>query len=193
MSLLEKATPPHWNYFLALEEDITRISRYIEIAEKNFDTHSVELLRILMAAASEIDVVSKCLCLKLSAESKADNINKYCDEIIAGFPEVVSSVVEVPRFGVTLTPWAGWHSTQSPTWWRAYNNVKHRRHIHYSEATLKNALNAVAGLFLFLLFYYRDEALQGYLTPNPVIFRAGAPFVVDTQFYRQGAFVYKLG
>jgi len=49
----------HWNYFLALEKDIEVLSRYVEFTQKNFTCYSLEILRILFSAASEVDVVAK--------------------------------------------------------------------------------------------------------------------------------------
>ena len=192
MGITETPTPQHWNYFLALEDDVVRMSRYLEPTKANFDAYSLELARILFAAASEIDVVSKCLCVKLDPESRADNINKYRNEILASRQEIVTSIAEIPRFGLTLTPWEPWGSEENPLWWKAYNNVKHRRDTHFKEASLKNTLNAVAGLFVLLLYFYDDEAQRGELSPDPRLFRAGHPFVTDRLAWGTRAIVYQL-
>lgn len=55
-----------------------------------------------------------------------------------------------------ITPFAAWNAsgpwTQSeyrPTaWWQAYNSLKHDRWANIKQATLSNALNIAAGLFL---------------------------------------------
>ena len=192
MSIHEAPTPQHWNYFLALEDDVARLSRYLEPTNDNFGAYSLELARILFAAASEVDVVSKRLCKKLNNKSKADNIKKYKPEILAAYPELISAVVEIPRFGLTLTPWVQWGIEDSPLWWRAYNNVKHHRHTHFAEASLKHTLNAVAGLFILLLFFYREEGQNGQLNPDPTLFRPGIPFRVEHQQWWPGANVYQL-
>jgi hypothetical protein len=70
--------------------------------------------------------------------------------------------------------------------------VKHHRNTYFSQASLKNALNAIAGLFILLLFFYRDEAQNARLNPAPVLFHAGAPFIVDYSFYPPPATFYKL-
>jgi hypothetical protein len=192
MGIQEALTPQHWNYFLALEDDVIRLARYIEPTADNFDSYSLELMRILFGAASEIDVVAKLLCRKLSDQSKADNITKYKKEILTAYPQFTSATVEIPRFGLTLTPWVQWMTDPSPLWWRANNNVKHHRDTHFAEASLKNTLNAVAGLFVLLLFYYRDEGRNGRLNPDPIIFRAGAPFHVDRLMWGDRTNVYRL-
>lgn len=122
----------------------------------------------------------KGICQKINGQSKADNITKRKKkENFASCPQIVNAVVEIPRFGFTLTPWVQWETDASPLWWRAYNNVKHQRHEHFSKASLKNRPNAVAGLFVLLLFYYQDEGENGQLAPNPTIFRTGELFHVD--------------
>jgi hypothetical protein len=53
---------PHWNYLLALDDDLGTLARYIEFAPGNFECYSLELARVLMAAAAECDVIAKQLC-----------------------------------------------------------------------------------------------------------------------------------
>jgi Tfp pilus assembly protein FimT len=52
-------------------------------------------------------------------------------------------------------PWENWVETQNPDWWRSYNNVKHARNNHFTEANLKNAINAVGALLLTVVYYYK--------------------------------------
>lgn len=158
MGIHEEPTPQHWNYFLALEDDVVRLSRYIEFTTDNFDAYSLELARILSSAAAEVDVVAKQLCAKLDETAKADNISKYREIIQPAYPALVDALVLIPRFGLTLHPWEQWANGSKPFWWGAYNNVKHHRHTKFSDASLKNALNSVAGLFVLLLFFYREES-----------------------------------
>ena len=102
-------TPQHdWNYFLALDSDVAQLSRYLEITPANFDAYSIELARILFAAASEVDVIAKGLCKKLDNDSKANNINKYREAVRLHYPQITNTLVEMPRFGLTLHPWQKW-------------------------------------------------------------------------------------
>ncbi len=73
----------HWNYFLALENDLHSLSRYVEFVEPNLGCYSVEISRILFSAASEADVVAKQLCRNISPVSTAGSINAYRNEITA--------------------------------------------------------------------------------------------------------------
>lgn len=192
MAIQVAPTPQHWNYFLALEDDVARLSRYLELAAGNFDSYSLELARILFSASSEVDVVSKQLCQKLDIKSKADNIAKYRKEILLKYPELPSTIVKLPRYGLTFNPWEAWGKDKSPLWWEAYNNVKHHRHTHFSDANLKHTLNAVAGLFSLLIFFYRNEAEEGQLNPDPSLFRIGEPFQTGRLMWDHLPTAYKL-
>ncbi|GGI16280.1 hypothetical protein [Oxalicibacterium faecigallinarum] len=185
-------TPEHWNYFLSLEDDVIQLARYLEPTERNFSSYSLELARILFAASSEVDVICKRLCLKINVDSKANNIMKYRDELLNACPQIKDTRVEIPRFGLKFHPWEQWGKDKTPLWWTAYNNVKHHRHTHFSDANLKHALNAVAGLFVLLLFFYREEGEKAQLNPDPTLFKAGYPFQVDTSFYAPHLTIYQL-
>lgn len=157
----------HWNYFLALENDTEEIARYVDFTKANFPTYSIELAHLLLAASSEIDVVAKQLCSIVSPSSKAENIDDYRKIINPTFPVICTMKIVIPRFSLTLHPWDNWQRDVNPNWWKAYNNVKHQRHEHFSDANLKNALNALSGLYILLLFMYKDIAMKGELFPNP--------------------------
>lgn len=192
MGIREEPTPQHWNYFLALEDDVVRLSRYIEFTTDNFDAYSLELARILSSAASEVDVVAKQLCTKLTGTTNAGNISKYREIIQPAYPALAEALVLIPRFGLTLQPWEQWTNDAKPFWWGAYNNVKHHRHTKFSDASLKNALNSVAGLFVLLLFFYREESQNARLNPDPVLFQAGPPFQIDYVAFGRRATFYQL-
>ena len=54
----------HWNYFLAFDSDAEKLSRYIEFTSDNFGTYSIELVRLLLSVASEVDVVANFSVVK---------------------------------------------------------------------------------------------------------------------------------
>lgn len=168
----------HWNYFLALEADAEKLSRYVEFTEDNFSTYSIELAHLLLAAASEVDVVAKILCKKVAPPIKADSINKYCEILKPVYQNIQRMNILMPRYGLELCPWIDWSDDGVPEWWTAHNKVKHHRHIDYQRGNLKNALDALAGLFVMLLYLYREEAGCGKLFPLPAL------FMVESEFFR---------
>jgi hypothetical protein len=96
---------------------------------------------------------------------------------IPGFP------VLMPRFGLHLTPWDEWNKPKGvPYWWTAYNKIKHQRDTEYHQAHLKNALNAFAGLFVVILYLYKDKAQHGELLPSPQLLRPGEGYFGGSTF-----------
>ncbi len=157
MAIQSKKTLSHWNYFLSLEEDLIRIGRFIEFSKSNFSCFSTELARLLLAASSEVDVVAKLLCKKLDASVVTTNIDDYRNVVLSRISRFPAYTVSLPRFGLTLTPWSKWATNTNPDWWREHNQVKHQRDEYFTKAHLKNTLNAIGGLFLLLMEYYRGD------------------------------------
>ena len=152
----------HWNYFLALESDLENLSRFIEFSENNFRTYSIELAHLLLASASEIDVVAKEICELLAPSEEAKNINEYRSIITRDLPELSREKVFVPRYGLVLDPWKNWHKKEpeNPSWWQSYNQVKHERNDHFEEANLKNVLNSMGGLLVMVFYFYKLRLTQ---------------------------------
>ena len=173
MVIKKKKIPIHWNYFLTLEEDLGRMSRFIDFSENNFNCYSIEMARLLMLACSEIDVVAKQLCKKVDRNVKAENINQYREILKPVFTNIPEFEVIIRRHGLSLTPWVKWKEDQNPLWWSSNNKVKHERNNHFPEANLKNTLNAIAGLYVIVLYMYAEEAKEGLLTPPPTQFGVG--------------------
>lgn len=158
----------HWNYLLALEGDVERLSRFIEFDQRNFECFSIEISRILLASGAEVDVVCKQICKKLNPRSYASRIIPYQNEILASYPSIPDFKVWLPRYGLTLTPWENWNvPSNPPNWWTAYNKIKHHRDAQYHQANLHNALNALGGLFIMVLYLYKEKAELGELVPFP--------------------------
>ena len=155
MGILVQQSFIHWNYFIALENDLAQASRYIEFNQHNFRTYSIEMAHLLLASASEVDVIAKGICCFLEPKARAENINNYHDIIRRSLPEFVQETVYVPRFNLTLKPWSNWRGVDNPLWWRSYNKVKHERSEHFPDANLKNVLNAMGGLLISVFYFYK--------------------------------------
>ena len=141
----------HWNYFISLERDLENLSRYIEFAEANYQTYSTELVRIYLAAGSEIAVLLRQLCNLVAPEVKVENIKGYRKIITEHYPEIAKEKVYIRSYTLTFEPWKDWQNDiasmePNPEWWTAHNKVKHRRHMAYPQANLKNVMDAVAAL-----------------------------------------------
>ncbi len=193
MGIKTRRIEPHWNYLLAIERDLDELSRYVEFDERNFECFSIEIARLLLASGAEVDVVCKQICARTNPESKADNINRYRDVIKAAYPVLPGFEVLLPRFGLTLKPWDEWSKADGvPVWWTAYNKIKHERDSEYGRANLKNALNAVGGLFVVVLYLYEDKARAGELLPSPQLLRVPHPVFGGPPLGEEAGIRYRL-
>ncbi len=161
----------HWNYFLALDADVENLSRFVDFNPANYSAYSIEMAHLMLAAASEVDVVAKLLCNKIRARAGAGTITQYRSIIKKAFPQFSGMKIVMPRYGLTLEPWICWKSNRTPEWWKYYNKVKHERNTYFNQANLKHTLNSVAGLYVTLLHFYLEEANTGMLIPSPRLFR----------------------
>lgn len=146
----------HWNYFIAIEQDVSRLSRFIEFDERNYCAFSIEMARVLMISSAEIDVIMKMYCKELCSTSNPGNITDYQAVIERESPDFFMSYVKMPRYGIeSFIPWKSWKDAISPEWWKANNDVKHHREEHFNKANLKNTLYSVVGLFALLNCFMR--------------------------------------
>lgn len=174
----------NWPFYFALENDILKISRYIEINVNNYNVYSIELLRLYLSICSEIDVVLKQVCTKLDKDTKTNNIFDYRQLILEKLSCFPNEIVVCSRFNLSFHPWEAWLKNESPTWWKSYNQVKHNRDEFYQEATLKNVLEAMSALYLanmFVVFLERKELNpEFYFTVSDAV--KGSP--IQNDFYR---------
>ena len=161
-------TNEHWRYFLTVEEDIEKTTRFVEPHPANFQTYSVEFVRLILAICSEVDVVAKVLCALIDPPRKVQKMDEYRPVITRRYPKLCTSKVLVDRFGLTFEPWKEWGNGVNPAWWRDHQKVKHKRHQYFALANLDRCLNAAAGLFCLVLYLHHKDLRS--LQPKPRLF-----------------------
>lgn len=72
-----------------------------------------------------------------------------------------------PAYG-SIRPFAGWRpGRRSLPWYNAYNDTKHDREVRLCQATLRNAITAIAGVFVMTVAQFGEEHVQvGTFTPD---------------------------
>ena len=180
---------PHWKYFIALDSELEVVSRYVEISRENYKTYSIEFVSLLLSACAEIDVVAKVLCSIIDPEFRPGrgsfpSITDYQNTITGKFPNFQTTKIQTPRHGIELVPWKEWESQNTPPpWWTSYNRVKHQRNDYYKDANLENTINAVAGLFVMVLYLYTyDSRLNVEHIPAPKFFAVDQLYETGTRW-----------
>ena len=148
----------HWNYFLALEADLEFLSRYIELTEDNYDVYSTELIKILFAACSGIDAVTKSFCEEFGTNDDYSKLGMRYDTLKKNM-NLFSEDVHLHKYELTIKPFEDWTNAKCPNWWTSYNNVKHNLTTNYHQGNLRNCVSAIAGLFLISLEYYCHDLI----------------------------------
>lgn len=146
----------HWDYFLALEEDVHNLRRYVHFTSDNLETYSIEFARLLMAATQEIDVLFKQICAKHGDQSeKEPGYQQFFSK--ADYAKIRTVKIAVSASELELTPFRNWAPGSAPEWWTANNKVKHSRHTEFPKASLANVLNALAALLIANIYFAHEE------------------------------------
>ena len=139
-----------WNYYLSLEKDLDKTSRYIEPIGQE-DVHSFEFAKLLILACTEVESVLKAICFEIEGKQVAGDIAAYKGTILNKYPKIVESTVIASRLGKNLTPFKEWKNGKL-SWWEAYQKVKHNRGEFFNQATYRNVVSAISALYV-LIFY----------------------------------------
>lgn len=65
----------YWRYYRELEKECLQIRRYVDFHEDDFDTYSVEFLKMQQALCSEIDTIGNVMASLIDSRHKPDNKN----------------------------------------------------------------------------------------------------------------------
>jgi hypothetical protein len=146
----------HWDYFIALDEDLWTLRRYIAFEGANLGTYSIECHRIIQMAALETEAVLYQMCKLRSRNAgdcqKSPGRTRPFMELLEHLKGVLEEhglelgKIRVRYIGsLEVQPFPSSDPSALP-WWDAYTALKHRRHEALQKATLQHALQAVGAL-----------------------------------------------
>lgn len=207
----------YWNYYVDLDHQMMSTRKYVEFSESNYSTYSVEFLKLYQAVCSEIDVVGKMLVSELNPEFRIDgsstNILKWWYGIQDWYSNWKKKAVKFRR-QYELQPWENFkveyvadkndkmyprviqtEGYKVPTWWSAYNKVKHERTSidkstqasNFEKANLINLSNAFSALYLleknYILMF--GDMTSSYSITNSALFERDIPvfFTKDNELF----------
>jgi hypothetical protein len=178
----------YWKYYLNLEKEVLATFEYSTLDKLNASNFSIEYAKLLQTICSEIDVVSKAYC-DYPGTSNMDKMPKYASVITVHRPNIKTIEVDcLENRNCKYKPFIVWEFNANtsvngitritgtpPSWWTIYNKVKHERRSmnsthrkeNYKLANQDNVMNAIAGLFLIEMHFYKDIAISvSPTTPN---------------------------
>lgn len=138
-----------WMFYLQLENNFYDTLNFVEFTQDNFSTYSKEYAKQLLSIGSEIDIVCKELCKLIAPTDNRRNIVEYA-RILCGYDDLPNSTVQYNFTKEQFQPFLNWSDTNSPSWWKDYNSVKHDRlqNENVKKSNLENVFNALAGLYI---------------------------------------------
>lgn len=153
---MKKASQLHWDYFLLLEKDLAAISETVELSERNYATYGPRILQLILNAGGELDAALKSFAKAVDSQHEAaknsqPNMTDYKGFITAhALEQFATAQVRFLHSDIVMVPWVSLATNpdDSISWWKAYNNIKHKRAEYYEEATLEVALELTAALFV---------------------------------------------
>lgn len=145
--------------FQLLQKDVLELFSYIEPSDINLNTHSHRIHELLLRTCVEIEANCTAI-LRENGYSRSGNWNMGDYKKIEQSHYLSQFEVKVPNWlgseGVRK-PFSPWSSAGSLSWYTAYNNTKHDRHINFSQASFENLIDAVTGLAVILAAQFLDH------------------------------------
>lgn len=167
-----------WSNFESLEVQVDELETYVAVEPRNGRTYSREISLILFQVASQIDTFFKLAVLDDSLNhSKQIDPTKLADcrtksqnnqQIKIGeFRDIFNPFYKLSKWRVNIgrpflqyreiQPFIRFSTQQSPSWWTAYNKVKHDMFNNRNRGNLENLLQAMAGLFLLNVLHRPNQ------------------------------------
>jgi len=149
-----------WYNYEYLETKLIETSRHLTIDRKNYSAWSEALADILVLTGNSIDTFFRKMyqCPYIADISEIASIEKPIYERgieeyrkYESYYELSKNKVFVPpRIGDsdTLSPFSSFRKDESPSWWTAYNKVKHEYYDNLRKANLRNVLNGLGALLI---------------------------------------------
>lgn len=181
-----------WAAYKAIEEDMLRVAEYIPLETQQYDVFSFKLADIILRSCSHIESLFKDV-LRIQplsdhknqkevtaakeklAKRKILKIDNYI-KIFADYLNLAPVKVAIRRNGEEKNPFKTFKEPKLdekiPSWWTAYNKLKHDFYSEIERGNLGNALESLGALFVLnckIPFHFKLEKDIYYLVANKVI------------------------
>ena len=145
--------------FEELQSDLKEVFSFVEPTYNNRKTYSYKIQQLFIRVCIELEANFKAI-LKENKYSKDESRWVISDYWKIDVSHKLSDYsVIMPTWegkGKVFTPFAGWKTSPTLNWYRAYQRTKHSRAAKLNEANLENLMNAFCGLFVVLTSQFRD-------------------------------------
>jgi len=178
----------NWAAYKAIEEDMLRVAEYIPLETRQYEVYSFKLADIIMRSCSYIESLFKDVIRNQDLSDHPDQemikdkkrkrrlTIKDLIEIFCDYWSLAPIEVSIRRNNDQLKPFKEFKNPdlddKIPTWWQAYNKLKHDFYKEVEKGTLENALLSLSALFVLnckLPLHFNLEENINYLVTNGII------------------------
>ena len=156
-----------WQDLADLENELIEILTYVPLRKEHNDVWSRKFGRLLDETGSAVDSFFKvAIAGGRLFEGKTKKEMKNLD--IVDCRKIIGPVYRLAEVRVAvsdgiasyeeLEPFKAFASDSTPDWWEAYNKYKHSRYADIDIATLRNSVEALAGLFVLNVLHKENQA-----------------------------------
>ncbi len=128
--------------FEELESQLEECLSFIPFISVNKGVVSPKFIPLIIESCGLIESIFKEIG---GEEGKKYNLKDYSKLVEHNLDLEVAISLFIDQSILFLNPFINW-TKAPPTWWLAYNKLKHDRLNNYNESTYENAINAMAGL-----------------------------------------------
>ena len=144
------------------------IAQVIHPTGANLDGYGSSIRNLLILACTEFEATAKSVLRENGYQRNKTNIEDYNKlEQAMRLSQYKVELQDFPEIGA-LQPFREWGSKQSLAWYKAYNNAKHDRHLNFSKASLRHALDALLGNYVLMVASYGWQRVRENLVSIPV-------------------------
>jgi hypothetical protein len=166
------------NQYLYIEEELFRSFQFVQPINANLNTTSVRFASIIREAANLFEIISRTTYQKLFEISQDSNLNIHNFLSLDYFLSLSEAILDSPTLETEfkdhgiLQPFKSLESWDKqsaispehvPTWWKAYNKLKHDIEGINEFASMENSILAVGALYLIISRIYGEGVVGGIL------------------------------
>ena len=160
-----------WSRYMMMEREFIRLSEYVKIDERNYNTFSNEIIKQILLVNVEFENLLNQIARDLNVQSGTMANYKTMLFETLHWDSIVNQSVKVLNTDIELVPFCEWSNMgHGVFWWSVYGELKHDMIANYIKGNLKVLLHSLAALYILELYVvkYIGEKTKDIDVPNDI-------------------------
>jgi len=149
--------------YLRLEKEISELTYSIYLCDNHLNVYSIQMAELLLRIGAECENIIKSIAkqynINVGRRHLLEIIRELCSDKVDFNTKKVSIIWDYCFLtDIHIIPFSTWNNGENPIWYKAYNDIKHNRSdSNLENATFKNIIDGLAGLFILNLYLRKDD------------------------------------